>query len=172
MNHAKREEFRQQRLCRLQCLRLQYLAGLQSNMSTVLSTQVALPMLFAQVLCLHVCMYMYLAVYIYLAVRVKLRVNGPSFTCTISRYFPFNRCCCFRTPLYENTSKPRDSPPRQCASCPPGNFSEGVWHGRGTLLASGDVYRGNWHQSLRHGQGDQVGTSSLICLSHSLTEIR
>jgi hypothetical protein len=71
MNHAKREEFRQQRLCRLQCLRLQYLAGSQRNMSTVLSTQVALPMLFAQVFCLHVCMYMYFA--------VKLRVNEPSF---------------------------------------------------------------------------------------------
>lgn len=40
MNHAKREEFRQLLLCQLQCLTLQYPAGLQSNMSTVLSTQV------------------------------------------------------------------------------------------------------------------------------------
>ena len=110
---------------------------------------------YAQVFCLHVCMYMYFAV------RVNVRVKGPSFTCLPSMdFFRLIAAAAFEHRCKKTLQK-RDSLLHLRASCPPGNFSEGVWHGRGTLLASGDVYRGNWHQSLRHGQGDQVGPAHL-----------
>ena len=68
-------------------------------------------------------------------------------------------CCRFEGSVSKAVTI-RNHVPRRLAPCSPGNFSDGVWHGRGTLrLATGDVYRGNWHQSLRHGQGDQVGAA-------------
>jgi hypothetical protein len=95
-------------------------------------------------------------------------VDGLACTCVTSefphlgtvlfgRYGPLNfwhaHCCRFRAHCRQHCNHV----PYHFAPCSPGNLSDGAWHGRGTLrLATGDVYRGNWHQSLRHGQGDQV----------------